>query len=89
MKIGLYNVDSQIPNLALMKLSAYHKAEGDTVEWYIPLEKYDKIYASKVFTDSTYEPAENMVIGGTGYDMKIKLPDEIENTKLDYSIYPD
>lgn len=50
MRIGLLAVDSQYPNLALMKLSAYHKAEGDSVEWYNPIERYDRVYMAKVFT---------------------------------------
>ena len=37
MNIGLLPVDSSYPNLALMKISAYHKARGDSVEWYNPL----------------------------------------------------
>ena len=89
MKIGLYNVDSVIPNLALMKISAFHKKQGDEVDWYLPLESYDKVYASKVFTDSQIEIRNDMVIGGSGYDLKGVLPQEIEDTKPDYSIYPD
>ena len=55
MKIGLIDVDghSGFPNLALMKLSAWHKAQGDIVEWYKPLlttEPLDRVYMSKVFT---------------------------------------
>lgn len=58
MKIGLYDVDSHnFPNLALMKISAYHKALGDNVEFVIPLCRYDRIYASKVFGDE-YTTAE-------------------------------
>ena len=35
MKIGLIDLDSHhYPNLALMKISAYHKAQGDSVEWW-------------------------------------------------------
>ena len=45
MNIGILAVDSNFPNLALMKISAYHKARGDQVEWYNPLCKYDKVYA--------------------------------------------
>ncbi len=89
MIIGLYNVDSVIPNLALMKISAYHKAQGDTVKWYLPLEYYDKIYASKIFTDSEFHPTVDMEIGGSGYEKTKKLPQEIDNIKPDYSIYPD
>ena len=50
MNIGILAVDSNFPNLALMKISAYHKARDDQVEWYNPLCKYDKVYAAKVFT---------------------------------------
>ena len=53
MKIGLIDVDSKgFPNLPLMKLSAYHKAKGDAVEWYNPLfsENLDRVYMSKVFS---------------------------------------
>lgn len=55
MKIGLIDVDSHsgFPNLALMKLSAWHKAQGDSVEWYEPLfatDQFDRVYMSKVFT---------------------------------------
>ena len=96
MKIALVDVDGRnFPNLALMKLSAWHKAQGDSVEWYSPLfSRPDKIYASKVFTftpdyiDYAYgDPYP--VRGGTGYDPTIKLPDEVERTLPDYSIYPE
>ena len=112
MKILLIDADSTIPNLALMKLSTYHKAKGNEVTLlklnipysphrkrkfpYIPPE-YDKIYCSVIFegtinlmqTKRTIFHGENIVFGGTGYSLKIKLPDEIENLNPDYSIYPD
>lgn len=47
MKIGLLAIDSTYPNLALMKISAYHKVAGDHVEWYNPLEHYGKVYETK------------------------------------------
>lgn len=51
MKIGIASVDSKIPNLALMKISAYHKSGGDRIELFNPLfAPYDLVYASKVFT---------------------------------------
>ena len=91
MKIAIYDVDSKIPNLALMKLSAWHKANGDHVEHYLPLlrDEYDKIYASKIFnfSDDWMLSEDKMIIGGTGWDMKKTLPDEIENMTPDYSIY--
>lgn len=100
MKIGLIDVDAEdrkkvkYPNLALMKLSAWHKAQGDEVEWWWGFGEYDRVYMSKVF-DDTYtkdfpEPynAKEIVKGGTGYDLHNKLPDEIEHMYPDYSIYP-
>lgn len=97
MKIGLIDVDGHgFPNLALMKLSAWHKAQGDSVEWYFPIEHdddhgLDRVYMSKVFTFTPdYEPmifADEIVTGGTGYKDYGSLPEEIEGTFPDYSIY--
>lgn len=97
MKIGLIDVDgkSGFPNLALMKLSAYHKSIGDSVEWYEPMFSghMDKVYMSKVFTFTPdYEyciDADQIERGGTGYKLygKNLLP-EIEHIIPDYSIYP-
>jgi len=90
-KVAIYDVDSKIPNLALMKISAWHKQQGDEVEHYMPLlrDEYDRIYASKIFnfSDDSMLSDERMIIGGTGWDMKKTLPDEIENMVPDYSIY--
>lgn len=73
MKIGLIDVDghSGFPNLALMKISAWHKQQGDDVEWWIGLKKYDRVYMSKVFTfspdvDAVIQAGE-IVQGGTGF----------------------
>lgn len=96
MRIGLIDVDSHnYPNLALMKISAWHKARGDTVEWCIPLDHYDIVYQSKVF-DDTYSPdidwapnADKIIKGGTGYGLDNALPDEIEHFYPDYSLYPE
>lgn len=92
MKVCLVNVDSKIPNLALMKISAWHKQQGDQVSWYDPMfSKPDKIYASKVFTftpDYGYYPINVEIIkGGTGYDIKGELTPEIEEICPDYSLY--
>ena len=92
MKIGLIDVDSHnFPNLALMKISAYHKAKGDSVEWAIPMLKYDIVYQSKVFDftpdENTCIQCEQLIKGGTGYDLQNKLPDEIEMMFPDYSLY--
>ena len=95
MKIGLCDVDSHNwPNLCLMKLSAYHKARGDHVEWWRPEGQYDRVYKSRVFTDTyskdtiTVTNAGEVVCGGTGYGPGPNLPDEVEHTYPDYSIYP-
>jgi len=90
LKIGLYDVDSKIPNLALMKLSAWHKQCGDQVEFYSPLFKhsYDKIYASKIFKGSTdYLDLSIMEIGGSGYSLSKQLPHDIEHIYPDYKLY--
>ena len=89
MNIGLYDIDGKLPNLALMRISAYHKAKGDNVEWMLPIKIYDKVYASKIFTDSKYEEYPNMEIGGSGYEKSKKLPEEIDKCFPDYSLYPD
>ena len=88
MKIGLIDIDSKIPNLALMKLSAWHKRQGDPVEFYMPLWNYDKVYASKIFNFSLLpEMPIETIKGGTGFDLENKLPEEIENIYPDYSLY--
>ena len=82
--------DGKMPNLALMKLSTWHKAKGDNVERTMPVlaTAYDKVYMSKVFTwsDMPCLPA-NAEIGGTGCDLHKTLPDEIEKLYPDYSLY--
>lgn len=94
MNVALCDVDGHhFPNLALMKLSAWHKAQGDTVEWYEPLlSNPDRIYASKVFTfsaDAEFAPCHPEPIrGGTGYRLYNDLPPEIDSMLPDYSIYP-
>lgn len=100
MRIGLHDAEKAhfrhktFPNYALMKISAYHKAAGDTVEWWNPLYQYDRVYSSKVFDfvpDDPYLP-ENTIRGGTGYrnlPMDKELPSEIDIMFPDYSIYPD
>lgn len=92
MKIGLHDSDrTGFPNLALMKLSAYHKAQGDTVEWWIPMIQYDRVYSSKVFTFTPEEPMlpTDTIKGGTGYGKYDALPDDIDSMYPDYTIHPD
>ena len=93
MNVGLIDVDGHnFPNLALMKISAYYKAKGDSVEWAIPMLKYDIVCQSKVFDfspdENTCIQCEQLIKGGTGYDLDNKMPQEIENMCPDYSLYP-
>lgn len=94
MKIGLIDVDGHnFPNLALMKLSSYHKAKGDMVEWYSIFGNYDIVYVSKVFTHTpdygqVIPNAKEIIKGGTGYNQYNKLPADAELVVPDYSIYP-
>lgn len=78
MKIGLWSDCYHFPSLTLMKISAYHKQLGDSVSPYIPLEHYDLVYASKVFSftadiDDEYNvQADELRRGGTGYCITVK-----------------
>jgi len=93
MKVGLISVDSHnFPNLALMRLSAWHKGQGDSVEWWHGFAHYDRVYLSKVFT---FTPdvdvpvnADEVITGGTGSRDYRSLPPEVEATAPDYTLYP-
>ena len=101
MRVALIDVDGHnFPNLPLMKLSAWHKRKGDSVEWYDPLTAWinppDKVYMSKVFTFTPDYPhpvnATEIIRGGTGYTYPSggdPLPEEIEHIYPDYDLYPD
>lgn len=93
MNIGLLAVDSSYPNLALMKISAYHKSIGDNVEWYNPFDSFDKVYMAKVFSFTEdygqyITNSETIERGGTGYDISKNLPPEIDRMQPDYRVYP-
>lgn len=83
------------PNIALMKISTYYKQRGYEVEWFdlIEQQNYEYIYLSKIFTYTEFAPIvdyidkDKLIIGGTGIDETISLVKEIEDCKLDYSIY--
>lgn len=103
MKIGLYDVDSHnFPNLPLMKISAWHKSQGDEVEWWFPMMHYDKVYVSKVFGDEysqmdmTSISADEIVFGGTGFAITVEDGKEVYHKDRDKDlpyeiehIYPD
>jgi hypothetical protein len=85
-KILIINIDSTIPNLALKKIEKYHQDLGDEVVWNVPSFRsvVDKIYVSCIFDynkDKCKEWEGIAEIGGSGYDILKKLPEEIENIK--------
>lgn len=96
MKILLIDVDSMIPNLALMKISAYYKSIGAEVGL-VGIDNPDKVYASIIFKKNKhladglkfFYPDADITIGGSGYDLRVELPNEIEYMKPDYDLYPD
>ena len=96
MKIGLFDVDSHhFPNLPLMKISAYHKAKGDSVEFINFLEHYDKVYVSKVFGDEystmnmTVINADEIVYGGTGFAITVENGKEVYHKDRDKNLPPE
>ena len=94
MRIGLIAVDGHggFPNLALMRLSTWHKQRGDAVEWWNGFTHYDRVYKSKVFTFTpdfdTVINADEIVTGGIGYKDFGVLPPEVEACPPDYGLYP-
>lgn len=102
MKVGVIDADligrkkQRFPNLVCMKLSSWHKTNGDCVELlldYEDVENYDKVYIAKVFSDTEVSQEvltlPQVEFGGTGffYDKAVPLPYEIEHSKPDYSLY--
>lgn len=89
MKVLLLNIDSKLPNIALKKIEMWHKGRGDEVIWDMPmmLGQTNKAYASCIFTKNASAIANykglnlELIAGGTGYDLTIKLPSEIEQMK--------
>ena len=94
MKIGLIDVDGHnFPNLALMRISSYHKANGDFVEWWwSDLIHYDIVYMSKIFSDA-YSPdipepinADRVIKGGTGYCIHLESGKEVFDKSKNHSL---
>jgi len=96
MRILLIDADSKIPNIALMKLSTYHKNLGDMVD-FIRLDgkvfeykdTHDIAYSSIIFTKNKDNIKGNVTLGGTGISLETELPEEAEHLFPDYSLYPD
>jgi hypothetical protein len=94
MKVLLIDVDSKIPNLALMKLSAWYKSQDHITG--LDVVKPDLIYASIVFSKNRWKassipylyPNTPLRFGGSGYSLEAKLAPEIEKIKPDYDLYP-
>lgn len=94
MRIRLIDFDSKIPNLALMKLSAWYKSQGDAVGF--DVQDPDKIYCSVIFSKNREQarglnsmcPEMEIIFGGPGWNLKNTLPSEIELMKPDYDLYP-
>ena len=98
MKIAIHDAEmehfsktTKFPNYALMKISAWHKAQGDDVQWWVPMEHYDRVYSSKVFEFTPANPylPPDTIKGGSGYGLFDDLPPEIDAAYPDYTIYPD
>jgi hypothetical protein len=87
LRVLLVDVDSTIPNLALMKLSAWHRAQGNEVGFKV--SHPDKVYGSCVFSWNAQKARayREMELGGTGIDLTVKLPEEVEAMPPDYSLY--
>lgn len=94
MRVKLVDLDSKMPNLALMQLSSYHKSLNDIVGF--DVENPDKVYVSCIFKDnasqaygiSTLYPESEIDIGGSGIDLLKKIPDDAQKAYPDYSLYP-
>ena len=96
----LIDIDSRFPNLALMKLSRYYKDQGYNVVLELKdaqLSNVNRVFASCVFYSKSSRRyvkrlerfyGDALTVGGSGADILMRLPDEIENLPADYSLYP-
>lgn len=103
MRIRLTHIDGRLPNLALMRLSSYHKGRDDEVTFEKSIRRtlfdgdYDRVYGSTIFSFSQSrvrilkEEFPDVILGGTGVDKASKLESVIPDIPVDYdySIYPD
>lgn len=104
----LVDVDSTIPNIALMQISSWQKSVGNNVDFircnisYYPRfkkhvtvdnSKYDEVYVSTIFKNCLeyikFSRSDNLIIVGTGHDLKTEIPFQALGYELDYSLYPD
>lgn len=92
MNIGLLDIDNHnFPNLALMKIAAWHKSQGDNVEFATMFNSYDIIYRSKIFSWTPHNEycynTKKYISGGTGYDYNIVLDNNIDRCFGGYWLY--
>ncbi len=91
MKIGLYNLEPKIVNVAMMKVSTFFKLYGVDVELYKPEDEdeYDAVFVFSLFDFTPKDTVKPwMICGGTGFDIKSKLPPEIDACDYDWTLYP-
>lgn len=96
LKVGLVDVDGHnFPNLALMKISAWHKQQGHSVEWYDPMFSghMNRVYASKIFSFSPdypyYIDADEIITGGSGYCIELENGREVYRKERDENLPPE
>jgi hypothetical protein len=97
MRVGLLPMAAALPNVALMRLSSYHKALGDEVIFKPqPFDRCDRVYISTQFTWQRRKVEEvaahfrthaDVVIGGSGWDFAVQLPAEVDVMPNDYDLY--
>lgn len=97
MRIGLLHVGGGLPNVALMRLSSYHKARGDAVLLDpTPLDGCDRVYISTLFTwqrrkveeiAAHFRPHADVRIGGSGWDLALRLPPAVDAAPHDWDLY--
>ncbi len=101
MRVLLVDADSKkgFPNLVLMKLSAWYKHRGYSIDLIkgvpstAPLEQYDKVFISCIFHQNKEQVLDyasqfdNVDVGGSGVDYHLSLDDDIEHIMPDYNLY--
>lgn len=98
MKVVLFDVDSKIPNLALMKLSSFYKTKKYKVFLSKKIQRIiaDFYFASAVFNfDKSLDKVERLnaiygdkiKLGGAGIDLTTNLSDETDRHFPDYDLY--
>lgn len=92
MKVGIIDIEPKIFNTAYMQIAHYYRQRGDKVSWWLPIthRSFGVVFCSSLFdyTDKSGIP-DDVICGGTGYDVRSRLSKEMENCDLDYSIYPE